>query len=518
MINGKDILEQKYIDYSIDKYYQDIELNGLEKTWNDICLYITNYSRECESLLQIHNLDNLYEMGLAYCNKASKKNSGQYYTPTDVANVMIDWFSKCDGEIICDVACGTGKLILDYLDFIGFDKARELIADGKVYLYDNDPIALRICQTIFIVHYGMDVAKFLHLELGDFLNKDVVLPKNCKVISNPPYSRVLTIPDTWKQSDVVSGTKELYSSFMEKIILQSKSAVIITPFSFVSGNKFVALRKVMCVQGTGFVVSFDNVPGNIFYGKKHGIFNSNHVNSVRAAITVYTKNDIHKGFRISPLIRFKNNERQELLKAATLEKFLPEKTQIINSQNQSFKKIQNSLQDVFDVWVTKSKLKLNDLVIHQKTDFTLDFPNTCRYFTTASSKKLKRNGVVTFNVKTQEEFNFLYCWLNSSFTYWWWRIYDGGITYPIRLLKEMPLPFDCLSAEDKTFFANMCNKMTNNEDKYIITKLNAGMKQENIKFPKNYRLEINERILRILGFAETKDVFAIVHSNSLFGE
>ena len=66
--------------------------------------------------------------------------------------------------------------------------------------------------------------------------------------------------------------------------------------------------------GNGFIVSFDNVPGNIFCGRKHGIFNTNTANSVRASITVLKKDDALKGFKVSPLIRFKNEEREKLLK------------------------------------------------------------------------------------------------------------------------------------------------------------------------------------------------------------
>ena len=36
--------------------------------------------------------------------------------------VMSQWLDKCDGDAVCDVACGTGKLILTYLDLIGYEK------------------------------------------------------------------------------------------------------------------------------------------------------------------------------------------------------------------------------------------------------------------------------------------------------------------------------------------------------------------------------------------------------------
>ena len=83
---------------------------------------------------------------------------------------------------------------------------------------------------------------------------------------------------------------------MEKIFYQAEAAVILTPFSFLSAKKFEILRNLMCEIWTGLVISFDNVPGNIFCGKKNGIFNSNTANSVRAAITVFNKSEYVHGY------------------------------------------------------------------------------------------------------------------------------------------------------------------------------------------------------------------------------
>ena len=56
----------------------------------------------------------------------------------------------------------------------------------------------------------------------------------------------------------------------------------------------------------------------IEYIRKHGIFNNNTANSVRAAITLLKKSDDKKGFKITPMIRFKNEERNKLLKCKVL--------------------------------------------------------------------------------------------------------------------------------------------------------------------------------------------------------
>ena len=515
MIFTKDIKE-RLIKYNLNDYMFDVEHLGLDVTWDRICHFIKENAESVPSFLDVNNFGELYEIGLAIQDKILKKKSGQYYTPDDVAKVMSEWLYNCEGEAVCDVACGTGKLILTYLDLIGYDNARELISRGNLYLYDNDDVALKICKTIIFVKYGLDIANYINTIHCDFLDRSISLPNNCKVISNPPYAKIENFPYSWEFTAVLDDTKEFYSAFMEKIFIQAKSTVIITPFSFISGNKFYSLRRTMSSLGRGFMVAFDNVPGNIFCGRKHGIFNTNTANSVRAAITVMTQDKKQKGFRVSPLIRFKNNEREKLLTKKTLELTLPSNYQIVDETNDTFKKIDANLNEIFCEWVTKSKYKVKDIIGNRKTEYLIDMPNTCRYFTTASSKKLNRAGSITMYLQNEDDFYFLYCFINSSFAYWWWRVFDGGIVYPIGLLNTLPLPSNLLSDDDKTFFKKIAKELIDMESSFIITKVNAGAAQENIKFPEKYRLIINEKILSILGFKFENDIFRRVHANGFF--
>ena len=308
-------------------------------------------------------------------------------------------------------------------------------------------------------------------------------------------------------------TRELYSAFMEKIFNQSTASVVISPFSFISGSKFHSLRREMCGLGNGFIVAFDNVPGNIFCGRKHGIFNTNTANSVRAAITVLHRSSNKFGFRVSPLIRFKNEERKDVLKCSVLEKSLPDKRQLVDDSNLMFAKVGRKHQEIFEAWTKKSLFTVRDFVSDSKTDCLIDMPNTCRYYTTASRRKLNRTGSITVYVGDEIKHSFLYCVINSSFAYWWWRIYDGGITYPKSLFFDMPLPFNLLTDRDKDFFVLTAKKLMDEEDRFIVTKLNAGEIQENIKFPEKYRNEINAEILSVLGFDDDGDIFSEIHAN-----
>lgn len=506
--HNKSIEIERLSTYNLEKYKNDIETIGLDETWNNIAAYVLQGHEN--SFLTIDNFAELYEIGLALQDKYAKKESGQYYTPDDVANVMANWFDMLPAQNICDVACGTGKLILTYLDSIGFVKARNILKNGLLYLYDNDRTALTICKTILVCKYGKDVDSLIHTVCGDFIRKDIVLPDNCKVISNPPYASVGDIPHSWNTTEIATKTKELYAIFMEKIIKQSRCSVIITPFSFLGGNKFLPLRKEMN-NHNGFVVSFDNVPGNIFCGRKHGVFNTNTANSVRAAITVVEDSDGVRGFRMTPLIRFKNEERLSLLKNSVLESFIDDTYQIVNDDNPMYSRCHKSLVAVWKKWVAFDKKTLGSYVV-PNGEYTLSMPNTCRYFTVAANGKMNRNGQIVLFFCDEHIFNYMFCFINSSFAYWYWRNYDGGITYPKGLLLNMPVFYDKLTREEKQFFDNTAHEMIQCANQFTVTKKNVGI-QENIKYPKSYRDRINRKLLDILECNISEKEFDIIHSN-----
>lgn len=496
-------------NYKLENYISDIEDKGLAYTWSYICEYVLKFG-ENEDFLNVKNFGEMYEIGLAIQDKIQKKNNGQYYTPEDVALIMSEWFDGLEGEIICDVACGTGKLILTYLDFIGKERAKKILQDGKLYLYDFDSTALKVCKTAILLKYGKEFISKIHDIAGDFLSSKIKLPENCKVISNPPYAAIQQVGLNWKITQVLNDSRELYSCFMEKIIRESVGSVIITPYSFISGAKFYSMRTILN-QYNGEIYSFDNVPGNIFCGRKHGIFNTNTSNSVRAAITVVRK-DNSDGFKLTPLIRFKSTERKELLKCKTLESFLSPNRQKISSESPMYYKCFKELQTLYDCIMEKSEKHTLAELVSKEGSYTLSMPNTCRYYTTAFSGIMNRNGQTILHFDDEKKFDFAYCLINSSFAYWHWRLYDGGITYPVSLLLKMPIVYNSLSDDDHKFFKQTVDEMSSKATEFIIKKNNVGV-QENIKYPRQYRDKINKRFLKILNLDVDLSTIDLIHSN-----
>ena len=501
-------------NYTVEQYKADLDMHGMDVVWTELLNYCL-HNTTCE-LLKVNNFGELYEIGLAHTNKIAKKEMGKYFTPMDVANLMSEWMVNLKGTNVCDVCCGTGNLILAYLNMIGKRKTINLLKNKRLYLYDVDPLALKICVYSIGILYGREYIDNISVVHGDFLDKNVSLPDDCKVISNPPYFKITKIGDNWEQTDVVKQSKEFYSSIMEKIIQQSKASVIITPYSFIGGEKFYALRQELN-RHNGFIVSFDNVPGSIFNGRKHGIFNTNSSNSVRAAITVVENKRGKSGFRVSPLIRFKNAERDELLKTTTLNSYVPTTYQSINTQNKAYRKCFVSLVPLMNEWLRQSDTCLKNIVSKTDTEYNLCAPNSCRYFTVAAVRDLSRTGKNTISFDNELDRNLAYCLINSSFAYWHWRLYDGGITYPIGLLLNIPIFFNKISDDKKEKLNSIAKEMQSVEHKYLSYKKNAGVMQENIKFPDKYRKEINRILLDCLGISSISvDIFDIIHANSAF--
>ena len=125
---------------------------------------------------------------------------------------------------------------------------------------------------------------------------------------------------------------------------------------------------------------------------------------------------------------------------------------------------------------------------------------------------MNRNGQTTLHFDDEKKFDFTYCLINSSFAYWHWRLYDGGITYPVSLLLKMPVVYDSLTDDDHEFFKETTQEMSRKAKDFVITKNNVGV-QENIKYPREYRDKINQRFFKILNLQVDNSTMDLIHSN-----
>ena len=483
--------------YDFAMYHKDINNYGLQLTWEKIL------NQQTDEILDSVFWSDYYEEGLAYLNKNAKKEKGQYYTPADVANVMADFYVEFNGQNICDICCGTGNLILSVFQLMTKEKVRQVILQHNLYLYDIDKTALMICKALICNEYGTDLEEHINVVIGDFLNPDIHLPKNARVISNPPYGKLAEPYNTIIQKT----TKELYSSFIEKIVLEAEECVIISPHSYMGGNKFADLRSLLRNYRID-IYSFDNVPCNIFNGVKKGIFNSNSANSVRASILVKYNNQ-KSGIKVSEFLRFETAERAQILNKVFLRTTLNDDINSANSEGIFYRLRHGSPVN----WLN-SKHTVKDLCSKEPTAYEIITPNSCRYYMCGVKRNLSRTGKYTLYAKDEDSFYILYGILNSSYCYYFQRATNGGITYPMELLMNCPIPEQ--KDIDMMALRAQVDKMIKEEDKYLTLKKNAGVYQENVKFSEKYRQELNN--IFSPAFGEDKYDFVGIHSNKYFIE
>lgn len=501
---------------SLDGYTEMVRERGIGGAWGAILSACEENPASLPAFLAPGSFGELYEIGLAEADKVSKKELGKYYTPSDVAGLMSGWLTPMEAECVADVACGTGNLILSYLGTVGDAEARRLVEEGRIWLYDLDPLAMDICVHLIAMRYGNEALASVHTVVCDFLDEATTLPDGCKVISNPPYHKVTEFPESWDATPAARQCRDLYGAFLEKIVRQSVASVVITPYSFIGSGKFSLLRAELD-ERDGFVVSYDNIPGNIFSGRKHGVFNTNHANSVRAAITVTGGDDGRGGRRVSPLIRFSSDERGRALDADVLEGLLPDEPTCLGPLG--WPKCMRGLVDVLSAWQDASDTTFGDLVTKGAGGArAICVPTTCRYYLSGTARDLARAGKRVWGVTDGGDFDYVYAMLNSSFAYWHWRLYDGGVNYSAGLLQAMPTFAQAFRDDGELARRLHCAvaDMVAMEGDCLVYKTNAGKAQENVKFPVGCRDRLNRILLDAIGCdGVSVRAFDAVHSPRL---
>lgn len=440
--------------------------------------------------LSIGEIGVLYEYSVSFSDNEARKAQGQYFTPDDVALFMATQGKSFGEGIWLDPCSGIGNLSW-HLVSIQEDPERFLLKN--LILSDIDEVALLIARTLFTVSFQSRVKDlFLKIEQNfiqfDFLsvsdggNLDLFeskkslqdIPKHDYVIMNPPYRAVEA-----NESFETAQSGDLYSYFLENVIKTSIGFVSITPQSFTNAKKFNSLRNLLLKSFKALIIyNFDNVPANIFRGIKFGSKNSNQVNSTRAAIIV--AHNSHKSRQISPLIRWKSEERPILFERAS------NHLSQVPLTKEFFPKVDKSFENLYQQ-VEKLPI-LGSLISSKPTKFPLYIPSSPRYFISALIKPVDRASQKTIFFMNARDRNSAYMLLNSSFFFWWWRVRDGGMTLSLETILSVPL----LSFE---LDENLIEALKRSEKKNRVYKMNAGAPQENVKHTSELIFRLNQHLL-----------------------
>ena len=462
--------------------------------------------------LSIGEIGVLYEYSVALADSKKRKESGQFFTPDDVAHFMVErtkWKDFDPTGVWLDPCSGIGNLAWH---LCAAQKDPEMFLLNNLKLSDRDPLALDIARILFTLSFQKHVQD-LYLKIKDcfvvldFLsiydntsevegstNWSTPIPKHDYVIVNPPY--LATSRDSRFET---AESADLYAYFLENITKTSKGFVSVTPQSFTNAAKFESLRRLLVETFPHLVIyCFDNVPGNLFRGYKFGSKNSNTSNSIRAAIMVATNGE-RQAHRITSLIRWKSEDRARLFLDA--DKFLARQT----FTNNFFPKVNSRFAKLLKELVSLEVLKIGDLTSRDGA-FALYIPSSPRYFISALKSPVDRVSFHVLNFPSSNSRDRAYLVINSSLAYWWWRVRDGGMTLSLATLLSTPVPRFSISA-------SLVNKLELSEISGKVYKKNAGASRENVKHSRELIHLVTKQVI-----PEWAEALSLTHENSEFAQ
>lgn len=432
--------------------------------------------------LTIGEISVCYEALLARLDSRSRRDSGQYFTPDDAAEFMAQQAADFPEGTWLDPCCGVGNLSW-HLARIQSDSAD--FVRTKISLIDTDETALLTAVVLLGAEYleRDDVDGLAELRsralTRDFLSQ-LELPHHDFTIFNPPYGKT-----EQRNAFRTSSTRENFAYFMERVAKNSRGFIAVTPASYLSAPKFITLREVLNneLQG-GNIYVFDNVPDTLFRGYKFGSNNTSNTNFVRAAITVSSPK--HLDWQITPIVRWRSVNRARMF--CKLKGFLAHRE---IGPHKEWAKVPPGLNGLW-TRLRQEETKLADLISHGETEFSLTVGLTPRYYISAAYLKLDRGSKMDLFFASASARDHAALVLNSSIPYLWWRALDGGVTLPRRVLLSVPIPHIDLTSKDAQ---ELVCELKETETDSLVTKLNAGRTNQNVKRPANLVTRLNQLLV-----------------------
>jgi adenine-specific DNA-methyltransferase len=203
-------------------------------------------------------------LGLQYSSIVTqyhKKENGQFFTPTQIANFMASMVRSDASKIrILDPGCGTAILTCSLAErLVDINTDLETI---EFVVYETDYNLIPFCEAS--IKYlkkwlnKKDISSSYSLETEDFvlsnghtLNANDLFNTTIEpfdiIISNPPYFKLSKDDARTKAAiTVVNGQPNIYSFFMAicaKLLKVNGELIFITPRSFTSGGYFRVFRE-----------------------------------------------------------------------------------------------------------------------------------------------------------------------------------------------------------------------------------------------------------------------------------
>lgn len=277
--NSKEILEEtmSYSEFNKKKKYPDDALRELIHNFDNINL--SNDSLENPDVL-----GDAYEYLLETFADETKKKGGQFYTPREVVQLLVELMEPQADHKICDPTCGSGGMLIHSRIFVKKHlKKGENIRSMTLHGQESNPDTVSMCKMNMVLHEISD-AKIEH---GDTLEKPKLIDgseliKYDRVLANFPFS------EDWKPSGkekdpfnrfkygIPSGDKKADLAFIQHMFAtlneNGRAAIISGQGTLFRSGKEESIRGKMVlgdkkesIQGD-IIEGIITLPKNLFYG------------------------------------------------------------------------------------------------------------------------------------------------------------------------------------------------------------------------------------------------------------
>ncbi len=237
---SKDILEDtmSYREFNDKKKYPDDALRELIHKFDNIKL--SNDSLENPDVL-----GDAYEYLLETFADETKKKGGQFYTPREVVQLLVELMEPKAQYRVCDPTCGSGGMLIHSRIYAEKHLEKdENIRNMTLHGQESNPDTVSMCKMNMVLHEISDP----RIEHGDTLEKPKLIDgsdliKYDRVLANFPFS------EDWKSS---GKNKDQFNRFVYGVPPSEKKA----DFAFIQ-HMLASLNEtgkaaIVCSQGVLF--------------------------------------------------------------------------------------------------------------------------------------------------------------------------------------------------------------------------------------------------------------------------
>jgi type I restriction enzyme M protein len=277
--NSKEILADtmNYSEFNNKKKYPDDTLRDLIHDFDNINL--SNDSLENPDVL-----GDAYEYLLETFADETKKKGGQFYTPREVVQLLVQLMEPEINHRVCDPTCGSGGMLIHSRIYAqkhlkGNEKIRNMTLHGQ----ESNPDTVSMCKMNMVLHEITD-PRIVH---GDVLENPKLIDgseliKYDRILANFPFS------EDWKPSGkdkdsfnrfnygLPPGKKKADFAFIQHMIASlnenGKAAIISGQGTLFRGSSEEEIRKKMIFGDTennlqgDIIEGIIELPPALFYG------------------------------------------------------------------------------------------------------------------------------------------------------------------------------------------------------------------------------------------------------------